>query len=910
MGRKMRKFRPHILVVCLLGAAWLTGFHNTLFKTLFDMRSAWSSREATGDIAIVAIDTDSIQKVGMWLWPRNLHARLLGQLQKAGVEDIAFDIDFSSPSSPEDDKAFASALKEDGSVILPIFKQPNLGTIHVNEPLKIFRPHSWSALVNVAPDENGVVRQYPYGDATNGQYVPSMAVQLVGTSQLNVGFFWLDFSIKSDSIPVFSYADVLDGVPKVLQSLKGKKVIVGGTALELGDRFTVADGKIMVGPVLQALAAESLLQNRALRKVGTSITWTIVLFLALGILLLGRRLSVFQRVVVLVTTSVLCELGAGVLQSHFPIVWDTSPLIAAIAAYLLVITLDEIDFRGVLSRVLENRFQRLAMSIGDGLICTDDKGIITLCNPAAADIFNVAPVQLVGKSIEAVIRDPRTPGSLPFLTSQHIAGEVAELEGHREGTGTFPVEVCVSSWAYDEKTQYSVVVRDVTVRQREAEKMRHLAECDTLTGLANRYTFNKFIDSSVSRADEHSGFVALLLFDLDKFKEINDTLGHAFGDNILIAVAKKIELLVMGDGIVARLGGDEFAIGITGEHVLDRANSLCKEIIAAFGNCQISVKGHYVTVGASVGASIFPNHARTAEELFSNADLALYRAKADGRGLSRFFEPKLRKEFEARLSLDAELQRAVDNDEFELFYQPQIDLKTGSVAGAEALIRWRHPTRGLLPPAEFIPALNGSPLSNIVGQWVISTACAQGAAWVRRSKPVRIAVNLAPSQLQSMDLAGVVGSALSDQKFSANLLELEITEHSVLADEEQALRTIRAIQSLGVRMAYDDFGTGYASLSYLKKFRLDVLKIDRSFVIGLQTSPDDMAIVSATVTLSKQLGLSVVAEGIEDEATADLLGRLGCTEGQGYFFGKPISASEFEERFLGHIDQRRTTVAA
>jgi diguanylate cyclase (GGDEF)-like protein/PAS domain S-box-containing protein len=553
------------------------------------------------------------------------------------------------------------------------------------------------------------------------------------------------------------------------------------------------------------------------------------------------------------------------------------------------------------------------MSIGDGLICTDSSGAITLCNPAAATIFKTSAHELLGKPIEAIIRDPHTPGSFSIITREStdlFHGASWELEGRRKGTGAFPIEVCVSSWQGDGQPQYGVVVRDITARKRESEKMRRLAENDTLTGLANRYTLSKYIDNEVIRINQFDRAMALLLFDLDKFKEINDTLGHAFGDKVIIAVAKKLQTVVGKEALVARLGGDEFAIAMSGECIPERATALCKKIIHAFADQSIDTQGQRVRIRASVGAALFPKDAENGEELFANADLALYRAKSQGRGISLFFKPQFRAEFESRLSLEDELQRAVADNEFELFYQPQVDLKSGALVGAEALIRWRHPKRGLVSPAEFIPIVNGSSLSNTVGSWVINSACSQGAAWARTGHHLRIAVNLAPSQLQSSDLPDIVRAALTDANLSPDLLEVEITEDSVLGDEEYSLRNIRALQNLGVRVAFDDFGTGYASLSYLKKFRLDVLKIDRSFVTGLGKSSDDMAIVSAAIALGNQFGLSVIAEGIEEASTADVLRQMGCSEGQGYFFGKPMPVSEFENLFFGRTEVKKTSAAA
>jgi EAL domain-containing protein (putative c-di-GMP-specific phosphodiesterase class I) len=278
--------------------------------------------------------------------------------------------------------------------------------------------------------------------------------------------------------------------------------------------------------------------------------------------------------------------------------------------------------------------------------------------------------------------------------------------------------------------------------------------------------------------------------------------------------------------------------------------------------------------------------------------MALSRAKAARRGGHVLFEDSIRRELETRLTLEAELALAAERSEFELFYQPQLDLAEGRLIGAEALIRWRHPVRGLVSPAEFMPVVNTSPISEPIADWVLETACAKAAAWERAGHKLRIGVNLSPSQFRSGDLAISVAQALARTGLSPTSLELEFTEDILLHDEQGALHTFQKIQELGVRVVFDDFGTGFASLSYLKKFPLDGLKIDSSFVFGLLANPDDAAIVSSTIGLSKQLGLSVIAEGIENRATADFLVSMGCEEGQGYFFGRPMPASEFEAKFL------------
>jgi predicted signal transduction protein with EAL and GGDEF domain len=375
-------------------------------------------------------------------------------------------------------------------------------------------------------------------------------------------------------------------------------------------------------------------------------------------------------------------------------------------------------------------------------------------------------------------------------------------------------------------------------------------------------------------------------------------LGHASGDLVLQAISERLKAAIPPAGTVARLSGDEFCVvapmtdigGDVGRFAERIGNDFETPLIA--GNRQ-----HRVRV--SIGAAVFPDGGRTADELLSNGHLALSRAKATRRGGHVLFEDSIRHELETRLTLEAELELAAERNEFELFYQPQLHLADGRLIGAEALIRWRHPVRGLVSPAEFMPVVNTSPISERIAEWVLETACTTAAAWERAGYSLRIGVNLSPSQFRSGDLASSVAQTLARTGLSPTSLELEFTEDILLHDEQGALNTFLKIQELGVRIVFDDFGTGFASLSYLKKFPLDGLKIDRSFVLGLLANLDDAAIVSSTISLGKQLGLSVIAEGIENRATADFLVSMGCEEGQGYFFGRPMPAVNFEQQHMG-----------
>ncbi|KRR19123.1 EAL domain-containing protein [Bradyrhizobium retamae] len=899
----MKRYRPHIFVMIALAIVLAGGWHSSLRNALADLRFAWQSRQVSGDIVVIAIDASSIDRIGVWPWPRLLHAELVRQLQKADVQDIALDVDFSTPSDASSDRSFAEALEgAGGSVVLPAFQQPRTdrATLHINRPLQQFAEHSWSAIVNVEVGPDGLVRRYPFGEKLDGKFVPSMAAVLAGQYAEKRIPFLIDFSIRTAGIPKVSFADVLSGDPATLQKLQGKKVVIGGTALELGDRFSVPNGVILSGPVLQTLAAESLLQNRALQWTSGVVTAAGLALLALLMLFSWHRLSAGKRVALLGATAFTLEAGAFALQAAFPLILDTSLFHIAIIVYVAAIALDEIDIRDLLGRVAESRFQRVAMSLGDGLICTDSNYLITVWNPGATAIFGYLPEEMIGRPFDGICARDEALATSAFSikNAAHLAaGSVVEFDGRRSNGEVFPVEASFSGWQGTDGLQFGAILRDISVRKREAERVRYLAEHDTLTGLINRNTLHVQLEAKISAAETDGRKMALLVIGIDGFQQINDMLGHTCGDLVLRAISQRLTAAIPPAGLVARLSGDEFAIAVPTSDIGENLSRFAEQIGDGF-DAPLLAGNRHLRVKVSIGAAVCPGDGRTADELLSNAHLALSRAKATNRGGHVLFEDSIRRELETRLTLEAELALAAERNQFELFYQPQFHLSDGRLIGAEALIRWRHPVRGLVSPGEFMPVVNTSPISERIAEWVLRTACTQGAAWERAGHKLRIGVNLSPSQLESGDLTVSVAQVLASTGLNPTSLELEVTEDILLHDEQAALNTFLEIQELGVRLSFDDFGTGFASLSYLKKFPLDGLKIDRSFVLGLLTNPDDAAIVSSTIGLSKQLGLFVIAEGIEERATADFLVRMGCEEGQGYFFGKPMPVRDFEAKFL------------
>ncbi len=905
----MKHYRPHIFVAIALAIVLSSGWHGTLRNALTDLRFAWVARQATGDIIVIAIDAPSIEKIGVWPWPRRHHADLLRQLEMAGVRDIVFDVDFSAPSDAASDREFAEALQSaGGSVILPSFQQPGAeggkGTaVIINRPLQQFGDHAWTAVVNVAVEPDGLVRRYSFGENLDGQFQPSMGAVLAGQYAAKREPFLIDFGIRIASIPKVSYIDALRGDQATLDRLRDKKVIIGGTALELGDRFSIPNGGVASGPLLQTLAAESILQNRTLSRTSDVVTLAGLCIIALIMMFSWRRLSAGARVVVLVGTAAAVEAIAILLQLKLPLIPDTSLFHTAIAVYLAAIALDEIDFRDLLGRIAESRFQRIAMSLGDGLVCTDKNHLITVWNPGAKAIFGYEAAEMIGRPFDTICAGhaQAAPGSFSIRDATHPrlqlpGGTVLEFDGLRKTGEVFPVEACFSGWQGTDGLQYGAILRDISMRKREAARIRYLAEHDSLTGLANRDTLHAELAAMISAAETAAGEVALLVLGLDSFQHVNDMLGHACGDLVLRAVSERLKAETGSAGVVARLSGDEFAIAIPCADLTETAARFAERIGLAF-NAPLLAGSRQHRMKVRIGAAVHPTGGRTADELLSNSHLAFCRAKATRHG-HVLFEPAIRGELEARLTLEAELGLAAERNEFELFYQPQVRLADGGLIGAEALIRWRHPVRGLVSPAEFMPVVNTSSISERISDWVLETACTQARIWELAGHKVRVGINLSPSQLQSSDLATSVAAVLGITGLTPCLLELEVTEDILLVDEDSVLDTFRRIQQLGARIVFDDFGTGYGSLSHLKKFPLDGLKIDRSFVFELLAEAGDAAIVGSTIGLSKQLGLSVIAEGIENSATAELLMRMGCEQGQGYFFGRPMRAAEFESRFL------------
>jgi len=531
-------------------------------------------------------------------------------------------------------------------------------------------------------------------------------------------------------------------------------------------------------------------------------------------------------------------------------------------------------------------------NMSQGLCLYDAKSRLQVVNRRFCEIFMLRREQMQpGIGFKDVLELSVAAGNHPGKTASELLADQLGLVG-RYASGTHFLElsgsrVVASVHRPTSDGGWVVTYEDVTERRQAEAKIMHMARHDALTDLPNRVLFREQMEEALTRSGREQS-LAVLYLDLDRFKSVNDTLGHPIGDALLCAVTERLMALRRSEDIVARLGGDEFAILQVGASQPTAATSLATRIIEALAD-PFDIEGHQIIIGTSVGVAIAGTDGKEPDQLLRNADMALYRAKADGRGTYHFFQAEMDAQMQARRVLELDLRKALTNEEFELYYQPLIDIATGMISGFEALIRWKHPTRGLVSPAEFIPLAEEIGLIVPLGAWVLRQACSEAAGWDRN---LSVAVNLSPAQFRNRTLVLSVASALGMSGLAAGRLELEITETVLLEDTAIVMEALLELRELGIHISMDDFGTGYSSLSYLRSYPFDKIKIDRSFVGELGKKSDCVAIIRAVTGLGDSLGMTTTAEGVETNEQLEILRAEGCTQVQGYLFSPPRPARD------------------
>ena len=457
---------------------------------------------------------------------------------------------------------------------------------------------------------------------------------------------------------------------------------------------------------------------------------------------------------------------------------------------------------------------------------------------------------------------------------------------------------------------YRGVSRDITERKRAEQRIQYLATHDELTGIPNRAKFSRTLNVAIESARHGDGKFAVLFIDLDRFKTINDSLGHAPGDTLLKETAARLGQVLRCNDVVARLGGDEFVVLVEEVNEIEQVKTVARKILSAVIK-PIDLMGQECRVTASIGISMYPADGQDEQSLMKNADIAMYRAKDEGKNNYRFYSRDMMGHSIERLMLDTGLRHALERNEFLLHYQPKRDLRTGQITGVEALLRWQHPELGVVSPSQFIPLAEDTGLIVPIGKWVLETACAQAMAWQRQGlPPVHMAVNLSARQFADENLLTDIATVLQETGLMPELLELEITESMVMQDPERAIKLLAAIKQLGVRLAIDDFGTGYSSMALLKRFPIDILKIDRSFIREIPKNAEDNAIAEAIIGMGKALDLTIVAEGVETAEQDRFLREHICDEIQGYYFSKPVAHDEFAELQRQHMISQLKSLAS
>jgi diguanylate cyclase (GGDEF)-like protein len=882
-----------VIALVVLGAA-LGGALVPIDNGLRDIRFGAAPHAVSGNVVFVDIDSRSLQAIGVWPWPRRTHAQILDALMQLGAGDVFFDIDFSAASNAADDEAFAAALERAGGfAYLSGFSQlssngPLGGT---NVPLPLFRSLADTVSVNIGVDAQGVVRSYPMSRQLDGVEVPSLAVVLARATPRAGTSFNIDFGIDPRGIDRISATDLLNGRIDAAR-VRGKQVVVGASAVELRDIFFVPRFEPLPGAMVQILAAETLMQGRALAPLAWFPAAAVALVLLVAAFF-ARRASLALSLGAILLGFVLVEgvaflLHAGLaLQADTGAVWLGLFLLAIAALWREMLQkrrqqkLAELERDGTL-RILN----QVIADNAEGIVVVDATGTVIAASDLAETLL---PSGLVGTNIAQVL-----PTGLREAVADALAGRAA-TPGTREHllqTADGPRQIEYSATlsqldpnvggAAGDRRIVCLTFRDVTERRALEVELEHRASHDLLTDVLSRTGLLDCMGTLLRTGPD----LSVLVVNPGRFQSVNATLGHSLGDLLLRELARRLD--ACGADAVGRLGGDSFVLVYARRFEADAREALFRRILESVTRPYVLGDSHQATVPASLGFTDTSLSAAVAETLLSHADLALVVAKQRVGSHAAIFDPRLDEEINQKLNLETALRHALARGELEALYQPQVDLGTGRVTGAESLLRWHHPVLGDVLPGQFIRLAEETGLIAEIGRWVLNSACRDAATWPGGST---VAVNISPVQFEISDVVAEVKAALAASGLSAERLEVEITEGVFIEDAASTSEQLEAIRALGVKVALDDFGTGYSSLGYLDRLPVDKIKIDQSFTRGLSQGGAAEATIHAVLLLARSLNKLVIAEGVETEAQRRELWKLGCTAGQGYLFGRAQTAS-------------------
>lgn len=896
-----------VLAAILILAALIVdqaGFLQQTNDRLAEARMRLAPRAPTGSFVLVDIDAKSIDAIGRWPWPRSVYADAIDRLRDMQASEIAVDIDLSSASPDDEDAKLEAALtRADDSVILVTFSRRETaggGSTRIvsSVPIDRFGRHAWLANVNVEQDSDGFIRRFKFAEAGD-PVVPTLPTMLSGVVGRAGDSFLIDFSIRAEAIDRLSISDLVAGRIDATR-IAGKRVIIGAEAIELRDFFNVPVAGVVSGAMLQVLATETLLLNRALAPQPFAASLVGLGLILVFVVWARVRWPVFLGLAGLL--ALIVEGAALAIQTHFAVMPKTAVWLLALFMVGVAALVNEIDLQELLVRMWRRRTSD-ALTILEGVVRDNFAGVIVANENG--DILSASEMARSILHLDKNLAGQRTD-IIPVVDLRNALSDailaIEAGQGHDESARATTIQLPAEERIIEYVATPSLLdpakggsggyiacltFSDVTESRRDQDKIAHLARFDTLTGLLNR---NQFIEQTTAGLNDQSRSqgCAIVCFDLDRFQIVNDTLGYDVGDHLIQAMAERVRA-VSSDGVVARLGSDEFAVLCHGDRAAMLARAITEKLLAQV-HLPFEIDGHRLIVGVSAGICVGrPND--SAVSLLMRANTALMRAKEKGGNTSLVFKPEMMDGVVARQSLEVELWDAFEHGDFELAYQPQFDLQNGQITGAEALLRWRHPKRGFVPPSEFIPLAEAIGLIGPIGEWILKTACHAAKGW---SRPIKLAVNVSPLQFSRGDVAGAVAQSLRESGLSAHQLDLEITESLFFEKSDAVDASLEALRKMGVGLVLDDFGTGYSSLGYLRSYRIDKIKIDQSFVRGVPDDRGSVAIVQSVCALAAGLGIRVNAEGIEREEQINLLRLAGCQEGQGFLLGRPHGSASIE----------------
>lgn len=914
-----------VLLVCIAGMAGLAPLQRIDLLLYDNIEPLARPAHAPMQTAVVAIDEASLAALGRWPWSRAIHAQLIDRLSDAGVLAIGVAVLFPEPFAG--DALLAGALTRSGRVVLAV--APGKGSAdqpRIREILPVPQLAAGAAAlghVDVELDEDALVRRtFRHAGASTAQWSAlSLAVYELAAGRheetvrrenptltnIHDAGYWvrsgemlLPFPDDQHALPVFSALEVL-GNHELTASLRGKTVFIGVTATGLAAGLVTPNAdRVSPMPAVEfhARAYEALRNGQVYRSVTpwTALLLTLLLLLPPTIIFSPRLhqchallAGSYLLVPLLVSTLLLKE-----YDSWFP---PASAMLAFIAAYLWW-------FASYLQRtrrrlgVSRRNADATLRSIADAVITLDSRERIVLLNPVAEQLTGKTLLQTTRSRIDSLLDPCCTEASEIKRLLKVCLAERQTLRPPESFAWMRPdgrrYDLRLTLTPIDNGRHGAVLaLSDVTEARMLTSRLLHDATHDPLTGLPNRTLLLDRLRQSLATTRRKEHLVAILFVDLDRFKRINDSLGHEWGDRVLKIVAERLVAAVRAVDTVARWGGDEFIVLMNDFNDRGAVASVASKILDLLDREVASKDGHDLLLSGSIGISIGPQDSEDADTLLSMADEAMYRGKQEGGGSITFYSSAMNSWSRDRLSLESALRLALTNNEFELFYQPQIAIASGRLVGFESLIRWRRPGVGLMGPNQFIPASEECGLIRGIGEWVIDEATSQLARWQGAGlPPVPVAVNISARQCADTSIILNMRRALADKQLSAALLKIELTESTAMFNPDFVATLLDSVGKLGIGIAVDDFGTGYSSLSYLKRFPISELKIDKSFVNGIASNSNDAAIVRGTIALAHGMGMTVVAEGVETQTQLHFLASHRCNTGQGYFFARPLNASE------------------